>query len=85
MLQQCTNPLNVKPLTITYNCFKSLFPSSFVSLSKLKKEIMSTIKDKKWKRKQEQTNPTNPTGNRNIDTNKFDIDEKTIKDQQNKK
>ena len=46
---------------------------------------MSTIKDKKWKRTQEQTNPTNPTGNRNIDTNKFDIDEKTIKDQQNKK
>ncbi|MCM5664409.1 hypothetical protein [Galbibacter mesophilus] len=46
---------------------------------------MSTIKDKKWKRKEEQNNPTNPTGNRNIDTNKFDIDEKTIKDQQNKK
>ncbi|QLE01660.1 hypothetical protein HX109_08815 [Galbibacter sp. BG1] len=46
---------------------------------------MSTIKDKKWKRKHEQDNPTNPTGNRNIDTNKFDIDEETIKDQQNKK
>lgn len=47
---------------------------------------MGTIKDKrKFKRKVEQTNPTNPTGNRNIDTNDFDIDDTTIKKQQNKK
>lgn len=47
---------------------------------------MGIIKDKrKFKRKEEQENPTNPTGNTKIDTNKFDIDEKTIKDQQNKK
>ncbi len=47
---------------------------------------MSITEDKrKFKRKKEQTNPTNPTGNRNIDTNDFDIDKKTIKDQQNKK
>ena len=41
--------------------------------------------DKKFERKEEQTNPTNPTGNRNQKTNKVDIDEKTIKKQQNKK
>ena len=47
---------------------------------------MGIIKDnKKFKRKVEQSNPTNPTGNINIDTNKFNIDEKTIKKQQNKK
>ncbi|MDC6406861.1 MULTISPECIES: hypothetical protein [Maribacter] len=47
---------------------------------------MGIIKDKrKFKRTKEQENPTNPTGNTRIDTNKFDIDEKTIKDQQNKK
>lgn len=47
---------------------------------------MGIIKDRrKFKRTKEQENPTNPTGNTNIDTNKFDIDEKTIKDQQNKK
>lgn len=47
---------------------------------------MGPIEDnRKFKRKQEQSNPTNPTGNTNIDTNKFDIDEKAIKDQQNKK
>lgn len=40
---------------------------------------------KKFERKKEQKNPTNPTGNRNIKTNDFDIDEKTIKKQQNKK
>ncbi len=40
---------------------------------------------RKFKRKVEQSNPTNPTGNVNVDTNKFDIDKKTIKDQQNKK
>ena len=47
---------------------------------------MGTIEDKKkFKRKVEQRNPTNPTGNTNIETNKFDIDKPTIKKQQNKK
>lgn len=47
---------------------------------------MGQIKDsKKFKRKVEQTNPTNPTANTDIDTNTFDVDEKTIKRQQNKK
>ena len=40
---------------------------------------------KKFERKEEQKNPTNPTGDTNQETNKLDIDEKTIKDQQNKK
>jgi hypothetical protein len=44
------------------------------------------IEDKrKFKRKKEQSNPANPTANTNITTNTFDIDEETIKDQQNKK
>lgn len=52
----------------------------------LKTTIMGIIKDnKKFNRKVEQENPTNPTGNTDVDTNKFDIDEKTIKNQQNKK
>ncbi|MFS4446467.1 hypothetical protein [Maribacter sp. 2307UL18-2] len=47
---------------------------------------MGVFEDKrKFKRKVEQSNPTNPTGNTNIDTNKFDIDEDTIREQQNKK
>lgn len=47
---------------------------------------MGIIEDKKkFKRTTEQTTPTNPTGNRNVKTNKFDIDKKTIKDQQSKK
>lgn len=47
---------------------------------------MGTIKDnKKFKRTKEQTNPTNPTGDTKLDVNKFDIDKKTIKDQQSKK
>jgi len=47
---------------------------------------MGIIKDnKKFNRKVEQENPTNPTGNTKVDTNKFDIDEQTIKNQQNKK
>ena len=47
---------------------------------------MGVIDDKrKFKRKVEQSNPTNPTGNTRIDTNTFDIDEKNIKSQQNKK
>lgn len=41
--------------------------------------------EKKFESKIEQKNPTNPTGNRNIKTNKVDIDKKTIKKQQNKK
>lgn len=47
---------------------------------------MGIIRDKrKFKRKVEQSNPTNSTGNTNIDTNKFDIEKDTIKEQQNKK
>jgi hypothetical protein len=47
---------------------------------------MGIIEDKKkFERKTEQTNPTNLTGNTNQETNKFDIDEQTIKKQQNKK
>lgn len=47
---------------------------------------MGTINDKrKFKRKVEQENPANPTGNTNIDTNEFDIDEKSIRKQRNKK
>lgn len=47
---------------------------------------MGIIKDnKKFKRKTEQKNPTNPTGNISQRTNQFDIDEMTIKNQQNKK
>ena len=46
---------------------------------------MGVIDDKRLKRKVEQKNPTNPTGKTDIETNKFDIDEETIKDQQNKK
>lgn len=45
----------------------------------------SPIRDKHQERTKEQTNPTNPTGNRNEKTNEVDFDEKTIKDQQNKK
>tara|TARA_R110002049_G_scaffold132849_2_gene292180 strand:- start:1640 stop:1783 length:144 start_codon:yes stop_codon:yes gene_type:complete len=47
---------------------------------------MGIIEDnKKFKRTKEQTNPTNPTGNVDQKRNQFDIDEKTIKKQQNKK
>lgn len=47
---------------------------------------MGIIKDKrKFKRKVKQSNPANPTGNINIETNKFDIDKETIKEQQSKK
>lgn len=47
---------------------------------------MGIIEDnKKFKRKKEQKTPTNPTGNTNIETNDFDIDEKTIKKQRKKK
>lgn len=48
--------------------------------------IMGVTEDKKkFKTTKTQTNPTNPTGNTNIETNKFDIDESTIKEQQKKK
>lgn len=47
---------------------------------------MGIIKDKKkFKSTEEQHNPTNPTANTNQDTNKFDLDKGTIKEQQNKK
>ncbi|KKN47133.1 hypothetical protein LCGC14_0666000 [marine sediment metagenome] len=39
---------------------------------------------RKFKRKVDQSNPTNPTGNTKMDTNEFDIDKKTIKKQQKK-
>ena len=39
---------------------------------------------RKFKRKVDQSNPTNPSGNTKMDTNEFDIDKKTIKKQQNK-
>ena len=46
---------------------------------------MGIIEDKKkFKSKKEQENPTNLTANVNQQTNKFDIDERTIKNQQNK-
>lgn len=45
---------------------------------------MSTDK-RKFKRKVEQTNPTNPSGDTNISTNKVDIDKDTIKGQKSKK
>lgn len=46
---------------------------------------MGRIEDnRKFKRSKEQTNPTNPTGNTHIETNRFDFNEKTIKKQQKK-
>lgn len=41
--------------------------------------------ERKFERKIEQKNPTNPTGNINQVTNKVDFNEKTIRKQQNKK
>ena len=46
---------------------------------------MGIIDDKRLKRKVKQTNPTNPTGDTDVKTNKFDIDADTIKKQQKKK
>lgn len=48
---------------------------------------MGRIEENRRKRKEgnETKNPYNEIGNRNIETNDFDIDEKTIKDQQKKK
>ncbi len=54
----------------------------------IKKQItMGITKDKrKFKRDKEQKNPLNPEGvAKKTNTNKFDINEDTIKDQQNKK
>lgn len=45
---------------------------------------MGQIADKHHERSKKQKTPTNPTGDRNEKTNKFDIDDETIKDQQNK-
>ena len=46
---------------------------------------MGMIKDrKKFKTTVKQTNPTNPTANTKMETNDFDIDKSTIKNQQNK-
>ncbi|SEQ82009.1 hypothetical protein SAMN05421824_2399 [Hyunsoonleella jejuensis] len=68
---------------------KPLIPllTSYLYIKVIKKKLhMGIIKDKKkFERTKEQTNPTNPTGNTNINTNDFDINEKTIKNQQNKK
>ncbi|GAA4281441.1 hypothetical protein [Gaetbulibacter aestuarii] len=46
---------------------------------------METIRDRKFERTKEQKQPLNPEGNTHQEKNDFDIDEKTIKDQQNKK
>lgn len=46
---------------------------------------MGIIDNKRLKRKVKQTNPTNPTGNTSQETNKFDIEKQTIKNQQNKR
>ena len=46
---------------------------------------MGIINDRRFKRKNEQHNPTNPTANTNIDTNRFKSNERTIREQQNKK
>jgi len=43
------------------------------------------IEENKKKRKDKDSDPLNEIGNRDVDTNDMDIDEKTIKDQQNKK
>ncbi|MFD1096665.1 hypothetical protein [Salegentibacter chungangensis] len=43
------------------------------------------IEDRHKERKDKDGNPLNEIGKRDKDTNKVDIDEKTIKDQQNKK
>jgi hypothetical protein len=40
---------------------------------------------KKFKRKVEQTNPANPTGNTKLKNKGFDMDKETIREQQSKK
>ena len=52
---------------------------------KKEKTVGITEDKKKFKINKKQNNPTNPTANTNIKTNTFDIDESTIKKQQNKK
>ncbi|MUH34594.1 hypothetical protein D9O36_01965 [Zobellia amurskyensis] len=57
----------------------------FKYLNYKKNKIMANTNDKrKFKRKREQVNPTNPTGNVNQETNEFNIEEDTIRNQQNK-
>ncbi|MGB7393305.1 MAG: hypothetical protein WA913_02815 [Pricia sp.] len=47
---------------------------------------MANVDDKrKFKRKTEQDHPTSTNIKNSVDTNKVDIDDKTIKKQQNKK
>ncbi|WP_173399772.1 hypothetical protein [Cellulophaga baltica] len=46
---------------------------------------MGIINDKRLKRRVEQSNPTNATGNTAQDTNNFNIEKNTIKVQQNKR
>ncbi len=47
---------------------------------------MGIFEDKrKFKRKEEQSNPTNPNGNTNIKTNDFSIREDSIREQQKKR
>lgn len=43
------------------------------------------IEDNKRERSEKQKNPTNPTGKTDPQNNEVDFDEKTVKDQQNKK
>ncbi|MFO7720383.1 MAG: hypothetical protein R6W85_08080 [Gillisia sp.] len=45
---------------------------------------MGSIEENRIKRKDTESDPLKKFGNRNIKTNKFDIDKKTIKKQQNK-
>ncbi|WP_262713835.1 hypothetical protein [Pareuzebyella sediminis] len=42
------------------------------------------MNDKRFKRKKEQHDPTNPTGNTKIRNDKFDINDRTINEQRNK-
>ncbi|MDT7827842.1 hypothetical protein RQM65_04095 [Pricia sp. S334] len=45
----------------------------------------NTDDKRKFKRKTDQDHPTSANIKNTVDTNKFDIDEETIKDQENKK
>lgn len=47
--------------------------------------MANTDDKRKFKRKTEQDQPTSTNVKNTVDTNKFDIDDETIKDQQNKK
>tara|TARA_R100000935_G_scaffold1847_4_gene5628 strand:+ start:21468 stop:21644 length:177 start_codon:yes stop_codon:yes gene_type:complete len=53
-----------------------------VSFTKSKKE---KVMERKFERNKKQNTPTNPNPKTDKDTNSFDIDKKTIKEQQNKK